>query len=430
MGNFLPKISIQIVSRYVPAENKSGPFTYLFDIMRYLHRVGCRLELDILDPWFQVQNIPGAVQDIANVEIMPPLSEQMGDAKQSQFTIKSLLRPIYTRLPNSVLHPVRKMVYDLKDKPLPGIHPHDAPATEAEIAFIAERIPAFQPDVLIVNHTCLGNIFEGNIFENTSVLKTILTHHIESQRTQDFTQAQLSSKDSVWNREYEATLLKHADVLLAIQKEDASILKEMSPQCDVLYAPMSAIYHPHEPAEQIPGRCLFVGSDIDHNVHGMNWFLREVWPLISHQQPQATLHICGTVCSKIDSTFPNVQLLGRVERLDAEYAAAEVCLIPLVVGSGLKIKLVEALSHGRACVATSVGIQGVQELRDKAVLAADTPRDFAQAVIFVLTNADKRRDMEAQARRYVIEELAPEKAYQPFVERIYRHLSQTKKLRK
>ncbi|GAK55303.1 glycosyl transferase group 1 [Candidatus Vecturithrix granuli] len=420
MGNFLPKISIQIVSRYVPAENKSGPFTYLFDIMRYLHRIGCHLELNILDPWFQVRNIPGAVQEMANVVIMPALPE----ANQRQFSIKTLFRPIYTRLPNSVLHPVRKAFYDLQGKPLPGIHPHDAPATQEEIAFIAERMTAFRPDVLITNHTCLGNTFEMKTFENASILKIILTHHIESQRTHDFNRARLSSRDSLWNREYEANLLQHADVLLAIQKEDATVLKEMAPQCEVLYAPMSATYHPHEPAEQVAGRCLFVGSDIDHNVHGMTWFLHEVWPLVLQQHSQATLHVCGTVCSKIDHTFPKVQLLGRVEQIETEYAATEVCLIPLVVGSGLKIKLVEALSHGRACVATSVGVQGVQELRGKAVLVADTPYDFARDVISVLANADQRCKMEEEARRYVIEKLLPEKTYQPFIKRIYEHLTQ------
>ena len=141
------------------------------------------------------------------------------------------------------------------------------------------------------------------------------------------------------------------------------------------------------------------------------------------------LHVCGTVCSKIDEIFQNVQLSGRVEHIEAEYAAAEVCLIPLVVGSGLKIKLVEALSHGRACVATSVGVQGVQELREKAVLVADTPCDFARAVISVLTNADKRRAMETEARRYVIETLSPEKVYQPLVERIHQHLEHTQQYR-
>ena len=192
---------------------------------------------------------------------------------------------------------------------------------------------------------------------------------------------------------------------------------------------MAAAFHPHDATDQIPGRCLFVGSDIEHNVHGLRWFLTHVWPHITSGMPSAALHVCGTVCAKIDQIVPNVQCLGRVDQLAAEYAAAQVCLIPLIVGSGLKIKLVEALSHGRACVATSVGVQGVPELTDQAVLVADTPHDFARAVLLVLTEAAKRRALEAEARRYVIETLSPEKVYQPLVERIHQHLEHTQQYR-
>jgi hypothetical protein len=173
-----------------------------------------------------------------------------------------------------------------------------------------------------------------------------------------------------------ARQLKWADVVLSIHEEDARILRQMVPQSEVLCAPMPATYHSHEPTEQVPGRCLFVGSDINHNVHGMTWFLNEVWPLVLQEMPGCVLHVCGTVCRAISKNYSNVHLLGRVDELDTEYAAAQVCLIPLIVGSGLKIKLVEALSHGRACVSTSVGVQGVQELTGKAVLVADTPNDL------------------------------------------------------
>ena len=110
-----------------------------------------------------------------------------------------------------------------------------------------------------------------------------------------------------------------------------------------------------------------------------------------------------------------MRLLGRVDDLNAEYGAAEVCVIPLIAGSGLKIKLIEALSHGRACVATSVGVQGVQELTDRAVLVADAPEAFAERVISLLQHSEKRTFMEEEARKYVDEHLTPEKAYQPFI---------------
>ncbi len=417
-------LKAQIVSRYVPIENQAGHFSYLLELLRYLHGAGFRMELDVLDPWFQSQNIPQAVQNIANVVIMPPLAELTDSAKHRQIYITDLFQPMYRRLPDFLLHNIRRAIYYLQGKPLPGVHPHDSPATTEEISFISERIVQFQSDVLIANHTCLGNIFNTAIVKDKSILTAILTHQIESQKTQDFKHANLQSRDSEWDRENESNLLQYADILLAIQKEEAEVLQSMAPRSEILCAPMSAIYHPHRANEQIPGRCLFVGSDIEHNVYGLRWFLEQVWPQINSTMPQATLHVCGTVCSKIKNTFPNVKLLGRVEQLDPEYGAAEVCLIPLIAGSGLKIKLVEALSHGRACVATSVGVQGVKELKDKALIVADTSENFARTVLTVLNNPQQRRTMENEARIYIQKHLSPEKAYQPLLNCVYKHINQ------
>ena len=411
---------IQIISRYAPAPNRSGPLTYLFDLMAHLAAHGFALELVVLDPWFEEIRLNQAVRNIASVSIMrldTPI------AQEKRRSLKALLRPLYARLPEKLMIPARSAWYRLRNRPMPGIHPHDAPATPEEQAFVAERIAAFQPQVVLANHTCLGKLFENRtLFQGR--LTAILTHHIESQRTNDFQQARLAvAHDSAWNAELEQALLRHADLLIAIQRDDAEILRRMAPQAEIVVAPMSAQLAIHDNAEQTAGRCLFVGSSIDHNVHGMAWFLREVWPLILQKQPHATLHVCGTVCEALtQANAPNVRLLGRVDDLNAEYGAASVCVIPLLAGSGLKIKLIEALSHGRACVSTSVGVQGVRELTDRAVFVEDAPAEFAQAVMTLIQQPETRQAMETQARRFVEERLTPEKAYQPLLNRMTQHL--------
>jgi glycosyltransferase involved in cell wall biosynthesis len=417
-------VKIQILSRYVPVANRAGHFTYLLDFMRYLHQTGYLLELVVLDPWCQAQNIPQIVREMAQIVIMPSLFVTPHEKGYRTWTIKSLFRPFYTRLPLLFQAYLRQAVYRLRGKPLPGVYErHDVLAMPEEIAFARDRVAAFQPDVLILNHTYLGNILAA-FPQNCAFLKVILTIHVEHQRTRDYQAAGLSSNDSTWDWEKEAKQLHDADVVIAIQKDDVELLKQMAPHSEVICAPMSATYHTHDDAELAPGRCLFVASDIDHNVYGLQWFLNHVWPLILRDAPTCFFHVCGSVCAHISGVYPNVQLLGRIEDVAREYAAAEVCVIPLIVGSGLKIKLVEALSHGRACVATSVGIQGVQELASKAVLLADEPQNFAEAVVSILKHPEQRQAMEAQARRYVIEQLSPEKVYQPFVQSISQHFLQ------
>ena len=411
---------IQIASRYVPVESRSGPFTYLLDLMHHLQSLGGEIELIVLDQWCQEGDIPQRVREVANVLIIPQsLSVDVERLSEKTPVIKSLLRLFYRRLPAPVLHPFRKIFYTLRGKQLPGHHKHDAPATLEEITFVTERLQDFQPDVIVANHTCLGNIFAQ--IENQAVLKTILTHQIESKKSNDFQQLGLQSRDSEWEESQEIDLLQSADVLLAIQQDDAALLRKMVPNTEVICVPMSAVYHEHKPSEQIPGRCLFVGSDIEHNVYGLQWFLHKVWPLVLKICPASELHVCGEVGAKIAGHYPNVRLLGRVDDIAQEYAEAELCIIPLIAGSGLKIKLVEALSHGRACVSTSIGIQGVRELDGKAVLVEDRPEDFAGAVTRILQEPMLRRALEEEARHYVTENLNAERIYRPLLERIVLH---------
>ncbi|GAK50562.1 glycosyl transferase group 1 [Candidatus Moduliflexus flocculans] len=407
---------IQIVSRYVPIIGRAGHFTYLLALMRALHQHGYQLELDVLDPWFLPEQVPGYITQIAQVVIMPASLIQSSNHVGHR-SFKARFYPLYSRLPVSILAPLRKAWYRLRKCDIPGHHRPDAIATDAEIVFVRERFENICPDIFMANETFLGNILHA-YKHNSTVLKVNIAFDLHHQRQKKFSESGVSKKTPDWNRQKEIALLNAANILISIHEDDTVTLREMLPRAETICVPFPTNFYPHPQVEQVPGRCLFVGSSIDHNVHGLAWFLREIWPLVLVKEPQATLHICGTVCgSLMQFASPNIQLLGRVDDLHAEYGAAQICVIPLIAGSGLKIKLVEALSHGRACVSTSVGVQGVRELENRAVLVADTPVEFATAVTRLLQQADERHVMEAQARQYVTERLTPEQAYRPLLTR-------------
>ena len=415
-----PKYSIQIISRYIPLVNRAGHFTYLLDIMRYLSQNGYELELDVLNPWFHPDEVPQYIREIADVFIMPSSFLRPEDHTTSKTHIKTLFWPWYNRLPSKLLHPLRSLFYRLRGRSLPGIHKPDAMATEPEIAFIAQSIKQRQFDIMLVTETFLGNILTI-CKDDDRILKMVLAFDLHHQRSAKFRQSHVRSDHSEWTRHKEIAQLTWADVVLAVHEEDASTLRDMIPQAEIFCVPMAAKYHAHSAGEQLAGRCLFVASDIDHNVSGLRWFLEEIWPKILHKYAAASLHICGSVCGKFRQSYQNVWFLGRVETLDDEYGETSVCLIPLLAGSGLKIKLVEALSHGRACVSTSVGTQGVGKLSDKAILVADTAEEFANAVCMLLSNSEKRATMEEEARHYVTTYLSPDNVYQPLMNRLNRH---------
>ena len=114
--------------------------------------------------------------------------------------------------------------------------------------------------------------------------------------------------------------------------------------------------------------------------------MNEVWTLIYKRNLQIQLRIVGNLRMSTEfPKLPNVEFTGPVDDLTAEYAAASVALVPLRAGSGLKIKLVEALAHGVPVVSTSVGAAGVEAAPPSVVQIRNDPMDFARAIQCVVT---------------------------------------------
>ena len=306
----------------------------------------------------------------------------------------------------------------------PRLKTWDAAATPSEQAFVKRQFLRYSPHVVIANYAFLSNVF-CVLPRDKSLLRVIITHEVRHQRVLRFMEKHMDLfYESEVTRQEEEKQLRKADLLIAIHDEDMKSLAALTSPCEVLSVPMPAVCQP-TPFRQMAGRCLFVGSGANHNVHSLRWFLEKVWPIVLDLVPYSSLHVCGTVCDTIKQEIQNVSFLGRVDDLRVEYSTAEVCLVPLVVGSGLKIKLVEALSYGRACVSTPVGLEGIGEIAGTAVMVAESPEGFAKAVQLILTRPDKRRHMQEQAHKFIRERLSPEVVYQPFIDRIYRHLAKS-----
>ena len=179
------------------------------------------------------------------------------------------------------------------------------------------------------------------------------------------------------DRSAEIALLAQADAVITIQAAESEIISHDLPDTRVILAPMAVeTVAAAQPGES--GTALFVGSNTLPNIDGINWFVAEVWPEIMKRRPASRLRIAGSCCGGIAKVGEGIELLGRVDDLAPLYARAGVVVSPLREGSGLKIKLVEALGHGKAVIATETTLQGVKSLLAGAVLQADTAAEFTQ----------------------------------------------------
>lgn len=225
----------------------------------------------------------------------------------------------------------------------------------------------------------------------------IVMHDLFHARSDGFSSTGNSDSVTVIGREAEVALLARGDAVIAIQQAEAAFVRNALPDREVILAPMAA-QPVGAPQPGQDDRLLFVGSNTAPNIHGLRWFFDQVWPAIRAARPAASLDVAGSVASAFPEGGPaGVRFLGLVDDLAPLYADAAVVISPLIQGSGLKIKLIEALARGKAIVATGVTLQGVEEIASQAVARADDPIPFAQAAIRLLQAEGDRAALAARA---------------------------------
>lgn len=155
-----------------------------------------------------------------------------------------------------------------------------------------------------------------------------------------------------------------------------------------------------------PPTVVFTGSmDWAANIDGVQYFLKEVWPLVLQHQPDARFVVVGRnppgPMVALARTMRNVEFTGFVDDVRPYVRAAHAFVIPLLVGGGTRIKAFEAMAMGCPVVSTSIGTEGLGAEPEVHFLERDGPREMAQAVLSLLADQDLRHKLSAQARAIV-----------------------------
>lgn len=177
-----------------------------------------------------------------------------------------------------------------------------------------------------------------------------------------------------------------SDIVWAITAEEQKHYMEMINNSDVEVLNLRHLI----PFRYIPSagpgkRVLLIGSDNMLNVDGLHWFVNEVWPSVCSKHPDAELMVAGSICNLKDqfSGESGINFYGRYESEDEIYSVADICINPMQDGTGLKIKTLEALAHGKWVVSTFEGGAGLRDMIGKGLYCSDDPMEW----INVLDNA-------------------------------------------
>lgn len=157
-----------------------------------------------------------------------------------------------------------------------------------------------------------------------------------------------------------------------------------------------------------PERILHLGSmDWTPNQQGVRWLMDEVWPHVRQNLPHAELDLAGRNMpeSFVSDEEQGIHVLGEVDNAEETYDSACAVVIPLHAGSGMRIKLAEALSAGRPVVTTSKGMEGLALEHEKHVLVADSVQSMTDALIRVLTDRALALRLGAAGRQWALENM-------------------------
>ena len=187
---------------------------------------------------------------------------------------------------------------------------------------------------------------------------------------------------------------------------DAQRLRRLAPGARTLVVPNgvdTTFFVPDASRPQVRGRVVFVGPTyLFANRDGVDHLLERIWPLVRSAHPSATLHLIGksSLADRMRyERVPGVACLGFVPDIRPHLAEACCSVVPLRVGGGTRLKILDSWAMGKAIVSTSLGCEGLDGVDGKHLLIRDDPSAFAKGVSEVLSNATLRRDLERNARQ-------------------------------
>jgi len=222
-------------------------------------------------------------------------------------------------------------------------------------------------------------------------------------------------------RRYEPHMAEKFDCCVMVSKEDEAKLHSASRNVRTAVVPAGvdvSYFEPGDPGSQEPNSILFLGSlDWLPNQDGFWWFYQSIFPKILARRPSAKLYVVGksppNQLRRLSSQ--NIIVVGFVDDVRPYIRRARVCVVPLRIGSGIRIKILEMLAMEKAIVTTSIGCEGIEVENGRHLLVADTEEAFAEATCRLLRDRDLRKCLGEAGRSLVCEKYRWEKVVQKLV---------------
>lgn len=274
--------------------------------------------------------------------------------------------------------------------------------------FIEKIIKEFKPHVIHVDHLNMAQYLPKEklqvwILEHHNV-ETYLywTRFLYSKK---FTRKLYLFVEMILTFFYEWKTLRLFDHVFAISNTEEARLRNIFRNPNTSTQPLA---YPVRPIRRKPSRhphILFIGNlGWPPNEDAVEWFLRDIFPLVLREVPDAEFHVIGKRQPQYERNWPNtpnVYLHGYQKNLAPFLSEAHVFVLPFRMGGGLRLKALTSMAAGLPIVSTALGVEGLFVQNGKECLIANTPEGFSISVAIVLKDQIVQGNMTKHSFSYM-----------------------------
>ncbi len=208
-------------------------------------------------------------------------------------------------------------------------------------------------------------------------------------------------------KKFELATLQKVDGIVSISESDTEFFKTLKLSTPLVTSITGVNVREYNMPNLLDENSLFIFSSMDWlpNQEAVNWFLEKCWSEVKKELPEMRLVIAGRNMPQQYFSLKDerITVLNNVKSASEIYQQYHIMLVPLLSGSGLRIKLIEGLSYGKAIVSTSIGAQGIALETNKNIVLADIATDFVKAIIHLAEDKSLAKQLQTNAKVFANE---------------------------
>jgi len=299
-------------------------------------------------------------------------------------------------------------------------------------AMVEQLMASADYDVVHVDHLQMAQF----VPENGQTIKVLDEHNVEWRIVERIARSEptvarrvLAALEYPRLRAFEREACGRADYVLTVTEEDRAALTQLiggvrrqgeHPRIETIPIGVDTDYFSYSWQPERRAKCVFVGTMYwPPNVDSVMYFCRDILPLARPEIPELTFDIVGLRPAKavlrLEKTCSGVRVAGSVDDVRPYMAQSRVLVVPLRSGSGMRVKILNAMATGVPVVTTSIGCEGIDGLvpvreparadanREANVWIADTPQEFAGAVVALTRDDELSATLSRNGRKLMVE---------------------------